>query len=350
MGNTLDDLIARAGARPRTLLALARTLLAKGRDPEARALAERCLKEAGSDPEVCALAAEIMSRGVPEWHFGIVRDEVRNAAYDAALKRAVKPGMRVLDIGAGTGLLAMMAARAGAAHVISCEMNPVVAEAARAVIARNGYADRIHVVAKHSSDLDAETDMGGAADLLVSEIVSNDLLGEAALPAHEQAVRRLLKPGAPIIPATAWVRVALARDAQANRRTMGNAAGFDLTPFNRLAPRRYRLSVGEKDLVLKSEPADAARFDFQSGGPFPEGQTQTRVHATESGANGIVQWIALAMDGEGRYENRPSAGATSCWAAHFHPFPEHFRPLEGEAVTVVCAHDRHTLRIWAHKG
>ena len=55
----------------------------------------------------------------PAWHFPMVADGPRNAAYDQALRRAA-PGRRVLDIGSGSGLLAMMAARAGAVSVDTC--------------------------------------------------------------------------------------------------------------------------------------------------------------------------------------------------------------------------------------
>lgn len=71
-----------------------------------------------------------LSAGIPKCHFRIVRDGVRNPAYDDALPRAVKPALRVLDIGAGTGLVAMMAARAGARDVVTCEMNPAIADGA----------------------------------------------------------------------------------------------------------------------------------------------------------------------------------------------------------------------------
>jgi type II protein arginine methyltransferase len=109
--------------------------------------------------------------------------------------------MRVLEIGTGSGVLAMMAARAGAAEVLTREINPIVAETARANIARNGYADRVRVIDKHSDKLDVQHDLGERMDLPVSEIVGNDLLCENILPAQERAVRDLLKPGAPVIPA-----------------------------------------------------------------------------------------------------------------------------------------------------
>ena len=60
------------------------------------------------------------------WHFDMMSDLKRNDAYERALIAAVKPGSIVLDIGTGSGLLAMMAARAGAKHVYACEMNPDV--------------------------------------------------------------------------------------------------------------------------------------------------------------------------------------------------------------------------------
>ena len=94
----------------------------------------------------------------------MVRDEARNAAYDAALRRAVTPGMRVLEIGTGSGLLAMMAARAGARHVYTCEVVPQIAQAAREIVARNGYAERITVLDKHSNAI-APDEIGGPADL-----------------------------------------------------------------------------------------------------------------------------------------------------------------------------------------
>ena len=91
-------------------------------------------------------------------------------------------------------------------------MNPTIADMATQIIARNGFSDRVRVIAKHSDTLDVQADLGGPMDILVSEIVSNNLLGEDVLPAHERAVRNLLKPGGRVIPARGAIRVALAED------------------------------------------------------------------------------------------------------------------------------------------
>ncbi|HRD27788.1 MAG TPA: class I SAM-dependent methyltransferase, partial [Caulobacter sp.] len=250
-------------------------------------------------------------------------------------------------IGSGTGLLAMMAARAGAAAVVTCEMNPAVADAATDIVALNGYADRVRVIAKRSTDLDPDADMGGRADVLVSEIVSNDLLREGALPVMEDAVARLLKPGGRMIPESGRIRVALAHWAGLDRRRMSLVAGFDMTPFNRLARRPERLEVGDPELALRGPAADLFEFDFSSGGPYRPGRATVNLVADGQAINGVAQWISLRMDAAGDYENQPAAGASSCWACLFHPFERELRPLAGTAMSIHGAHTRQALRIWS---
>lgn len=205
----LKDKIAALESRVRghsaAMLGLARMLQEDGQNDKALAMCRAALALAPDDAQLAARVKSFINRTVPQRHFSLVHDHTRNPAYDAALRRAVTPTSRVLEIGAGTGLLAMMAARAGAAAVITCEVVPAIAEKAAEIVAHNGYANRVRVIAKHSDQLDAEADMGGRADILVSEIVSSNLLGEKILAAHERAVRDLLKPGAQHQPHAALV-------------------------------------------------------------------------------------------------------------------------------------------------
>jgi SAM-dependent methyltransferase len=347
----LKDKIAalesRVDGNPAAMLGLARMLHEDGQKEKALAMCRAALALAPDDGKLAAQIKSFINRTVPGWHFSIVRDDARNAAYDAALRRAVTPGARVLEIGTGTGLLAMMAARAGAAAVITCEMTPAIAEKAAEIVARNGYADRVRVVAKHSDKLDAEADMGGRADLLVSEIVSNNLLSEHVLAAHERAVRDLLKPEARAIPARGTVRVALAHDSR-ETTGLGNVAGFDLSAFNTLAQPVRQIRVGHERLSLRSEPADLFVFDFASAHYCAPAQASVVCRSAGGDVNGIAQWIALELDDVTRYENRPAPGATSCWAVLFYPFSEAVQTEPGQDIRIFGAHNRETLTIWAN--
>ena len=102
-------------------------------------------------------------------YLDMLNDAPRNAAFAAAIA-AVAPGRRVLDIGTGTGLLALLAAAAGASEVTACEVFPPMAAAARATAAANAVrgGGRVRVVTKRSSELVVGSD--GATILCVSAL------------------------------------------------------------------------------------------------------------------------------------------------------------------------------------
>jgi type II protein arginine methyltransferase len=350
LGATIAALLPRANENPTAMVQMARLMQKDGQSDEAIALCRRAMALAPDDRGLHAHARGLLNDTVPGWHFAIVRDAIRNAAYDLALRRAVKPGSRVLEIGTGTGLLAMMAARAGAAHVVSCEMNPLIAETARQIISQNGYEDRVRVVAKHSDMLDVETDLGGRADILVSEIVSNNLLGEDVLPAHERAMRELMKPDARVIPVRGHVRVALAEDIRHEMNYLAETDGFDLSAMNALLGRTRDIRVGHDRLKLRSVAADVFEFDFASPRFCPPSRTSVSLVSDGGRINGIAQWILLDMDEEGRYENQPAAGATSCWGVVFHPLTHPIETSPGQKICVGGSHDRHSLTLWSEDG
>lgn len=98
----------------------------------------------------------------------MLRDTVRAEPYRAALKALVPPGSRVVDVGAGTGLLSIFAAEAGAAHVTAIERSMQVAAMARSLVDTTPWADRITVIASDAGSVEL-AQLGGRADVLVSE-------------------------------------------------------------------------------------------------------------------------------------------------------------------------------------
>jgi type II protein arginine methyltransferase len=344
--STLDTLINQVEDKSVPLARLARVLLAKGEGERARELCARAVAMAPEDAEVRILAAEIFSHDVPLWHFYISRDQARNRAYEAVLRRAIYPGCRVLDIGTGNALFALLAARAGA-QVVTCERQTAVAAAASEIIVRNGYADRVRVVPKDSADLEIGVDLDQPADLLVIEPFTASIIAGGILPVIELAKRRLLREGAQIIPSRATVRIALADDRDAHREQLSMVEGFDLSPFNRLLAPTYVIAVGDDRLTLRSKPADLIGFDFQAGGPFPEDRASASLSSTGGRVNGIAQWIHLTLDAESHYENTPAIGSMSAWSVRFFPLMRPIKMAPGDVLTVCGDHDRQSLRVWA---
>ena len=68
----------------------------------------------------------------------------------------MQPGCRVLDIGTGTGLIALMAAQRGAARVVAVEIDSDAAVQARLNASNSPWADRIDVQWKDIADFTAE--------------------------------------------------------------------------------------------------------------------------------------------------------------------------------------------------
>ena len=353
-----EPMVAAAGRDGRKLAALAGLALKIGLRERIYPLAMEARTLAPDDAEVAARTRHLIGHSVPRWHFTMLQDAPRNAAFDAAIRRAVTPGTHVLDIGAGSGLLSMMAARAGAGRVVACEQNAAIADVATRVVAANGFADRIRVVTGNSTGLDRDSDLEGHADVIVSEIVSNNLLAEGVLETLADAAGRLLAPGGQMIPAGGDVMIALASWGGAAALRVGNVAGFDLAGFDALAPVPRTVPVGDATLELRSAPAALMAFDFTG----PAARAPHRAVATLitgggpdaapiAGPNagpiaGVVQWIRLRLDAEGVYENRPGPGAESHWSAHYYAFEEPLNLPAGAAVRIGGVHDGQRLLLW----
>jgi predicted RNA methylase len=276
---------------------------------------------------------------VPGWHFPMMNDRIRNHAFDSALRKAIKPDTVVLDIGTGAGLLAMMAARAGASHVYTCEVTPEVAAMATQVVARNGFEKKITVIAKYSRDLSIGTDIPRKADLLVTETVDNGLLGEETLSIIEHAKKNLLRARARIMPIGADVFATLIDCEELyNRHRVFETCDFDLSDFNKFASRRYTgYFINKYNHTLLTDDVHVLSFDFAC-------QEKTRdltfdVPITSSGtAHAIVYWFVLHLDRDTRIDTGPHA-PMSCFEQPVQVLPCSARVTRGSQVRLRVRHD-----------
>jgi len=135
-------------------------------------------------------------------HRRMVSDVVRVEAFRAGLNLQVKPGAVVLDVGAGTGILSILAVKAGAKKVYAVEPSPI-ADFTQWLIRDNAMEDRITVVRAgiESAELPEK------ADVIVFEWMGGYGVDEGMLPLYLLARDRWLKPGGKMIPerVTTWM-------------------------------------------------------------------------------------------------------------------------------------------------
>ncbi|MBV6413089.1 MAG: 50S ribosomal protein L11 methyltransferase [Xanthomonadales bacterium] len=186
-------------------------------------------------------------------HIRMLRDRARTQAYLRAIRASVRPGDVVVDLGTGSGVLAVAAAQAGATRVYAIEASTMAA-VARELAAVNGVGDRVRVVEGWSTTID----LPERADVLVSEIIGNDPTDERILECTADAVRRLLKPGARLLPQRLQVLAAplqlspalrgRVRVGSARLRSWHADYGIDFAPlaaFARSRDARLLLSASE---------------------------------------------------------------------------------------------------------
>jgi type I protein arginine methyltransferase len=257
-------------------------------------------------------------------------DPVRMEAYARALARVVRPGCTVLDIGAGTGAMSILACRLGAARVVAVEPDSAV-RLVRDNAEANGCADRVEVVQGNSLDLS----LPGGADVIVSDLRGVLPLHPGHLPAVLDARQRLLAPGGVMIPLRDRIRGALVEDASVYERHAPlrvEPYGITLDASRRLTSNLWtRVRVGAEALLCT--PADWAEIDYRTA---LDGHLRApllcRVERAGT-AHGFCLWFdAELAEGIG-YSGAPGE-AELVYGHGFFPFPDPVPLREGDVVEV----------------
>ncbi|XP_047341712.1 protein arginine N-methyltransferase 7 [Impatiens glandulifera] len=260
----------------------------------------------------------------PTSYLDMLNDSRRNRAYREAIDKTVTNSCHVLDIGAGTGLLSMMAARAMESNmptvlsnsvggtVTACESYLPMVKLMRKTLRINEMERKVHIFHKRSDELQVGIDIPSKADVLVSEILDSELLGEGLIPSLQHAYDRLLQPNPKTVPyrATTYGQLVECNYLWKLHDLLGNEMNvlddIQLVPMNlkkilNVKSQRFDMHCDaiRDEIKLLSEPFKIFEFDFWRR-PESRGEVKINVTATNNGtAHALISWWVLQLDSEG---------------------------------------------------
>lgn len=272
---------------------------------------------------------------VPAWHIPMMNDLHRNNAYLKAINKAIKSDMLVLEIGTGSGLLSMMAVDAGANKVITCEVDKIIAEAAKQIISQNGYSKKISVLGKKSTELTIGSDIPQRVDLVLSEILSSEFVGEGVIPTIVDASRRLMKNGCKMIPEGGEILVTLlSESAKAKEDNLiNNQFGYNLSDFNKMLQSK-KLNILKEKPTFKCSIEVPFSFDFYKTETLVEKEKIFEIEVLEDcTVLGIITWLKLNLYDNIVFENKPSESGSG-WINPIYCFEEPLSVTAGQKIRV----------------
>ena len=251
-------------------------------------------------------------------------------AYAEALRRTVRPGCTVLDIGTGFGIHTLLACQLGAGRVYAVEPSHAI-QAARELASANGFGDRIEFTQGLSTQLAPPE----RADVIVSDLRGTLPPHKRHIPSLVDARERLLAPGGVLIPERDDLYAAVVGAEQAYRahcRPWGeHDHDLDMRPLERrFVNQRGRL--GDDCGPTLTPGARWASLDYRTV-TTPHLRGEARWTLEESGiGRGLRIWFdATLIDGVG-FSTGPGQAET-VYGTSFLPWQEPVPLCQGDDVS-----------------
>jgi SAM-dependent methyltransferase len=242
-----------------------------------------------------------LSSQVLDEHLAYWSDEVKVDRYRRALAEVMRPGATVLDLGSGTGLLALLACEAGAARVYSVESGPIAA-VAQEMFARNGVGDRVSVIRGMSTDIT----LPEPVDLIIGDQIGGLAYTAGVFNFYADAARRFLEPGGVAIPAHFDLYLAGVEHAATRRAVSGFAEpvhGFDVATMHQLARHQTRIVTLDQPEQLLTAPV---KVSSRSSTDDRRIRVAAELEVTHDGTlDGIVGMFVAQMSPSVRMSNIP---------------------------------------------
>lgn len=266
----------------------------------------------------------------------MIADRVRMDPYAYALKDAIGPDTVVLDIGAATGIHALLAAKFGARKVYAVELNDAI-HLAKDLAAANGYAQRIEFF----QELSTQVTLPEKADVVVSDL-------RGALPLfgnHIQSIvdarQRHLAPDGQLIPLrdTLWVALVEARSVYRDLiKPWDYPYGLDMEIAKQIVLNSWSDEDGSEVRLrnLLMEPQIWATLDYASIVNPNVGISKLSGRVKRDGtAHGLLVWFDAEIGKGLGFSNGPQeTRIADVYGRGFFPLLEPVRVNEGDIVVL----------------
>jgi protein arginine N-methyltransferase 1 len=242
-----------------------------------------------------------VSRVIDE-HRLYLRDPHRVSAYDRAIREVVRPGDVVVDLASGTGILGMLACRAGAARVYAIEEGSITG-LARQIARANGFAHIITSVRGYSRLVTIPE----RADVVVCDQIGGFGLDAGILEFARDVRQRFLRPGGRFVPSAVELVVAPVEHPGLHGRLRfwnSRPADFDFTSAVEIAANTgYPVRLKPEHLL--SPPVSAATLDLTIDQPLSL-QVSGALRASRDGVlHGIAGWFVARLSPHVTMTNSP---------------------------------------------
>jgi SAM-dependent methyltransferase len=276
-------------------------------------------------------------------HQFILNDTIRKPAFVRAVRELVRPDDVVLDLGTGSGILAIAAAQCGARKVYAVEPAGMV-HLAEELAAHNGVADRIEFLQEWSHALT----LPEKATLLTTDIVGNEAMDMLIWETVDDARRRLLTPDARLLPGRLHglatlvdvpdEAVAAQRIDEDQLALWHRQYGIDFTSF-REAQRGWAPSFYERPEKVGTwtalSGADPLYEIDLSREPRPLSERRTLTATAGGRANGVVVYFRAALSPSVDFVSSPwEGGPESHWYSCVCLLPEPVHVVPGDQIDI----------------
>ncbi len=266
-----------------------------------------------------------------EEHYGYLCDSVKIRQYQAALGQVVRPEHVVLDLGCGSGLLGLMALRAGAGKVFFVEEGAII-EVARKTVTDAGFADKAEFFQANSFTLA----LLERVDVVVCDHVGYFGFDYDILELLADARQRFLKPDGILVPETIDLKLAPV-ESETCRELVGHwRDGSVPAEFSWLATTaantkhstqllKDELLAGAETLATLALGADAEPFSSWS---------TTFECARDGILDGIAGWFDCQLTGDIHMTNSPTAADRLDRPQAFFPLDAPVAVKDGDRIQV----------------